>query len=271
MESITFFGGGNMASAIAGGMQRAHRLPKWMTVVDPDDKVRQAWSEQFGAKVFSRVEETACASQCWVLAVKPQQMKDLCQAIEALRISESHCVISVAAGIRLESLREWLGSQHRLIRCMPNTPALIGRGITGLYADMAVSSDDRRLAQLIVDCVGKSLWLDQETDLDAVTAVSGSGPAYVFRFIEAMQVAAQTLGLSPETARLLVIETLRGASELAAESALTSTQLREQVTSKGGTTAAALEVLDQEDFGGMLQRAIQRAAARSAELSNSRS
>lgn len=267
MTSMTFFGGGNMASAIAAGMQRAKHLPVHLSVVDPDETVRQTWSERFTARAFASVEHAACANDCWVLAVKPQQMKSLCSSIAALRSAQSRCVISVAAGLQIDRLREWLGSHHRFVRCMPNTPAVIGRGVSALYAHPEVLPDDRRQAQAIMDGIGKSLWLDQEALMDAVTAVSGSGPAYVFRFIEAMHDAAQALGLSPETSTLLVIETLRGASELAAESALSPAQLRQQVTSKGGTTAAALEVLEKDDFGGMIRRAIDRAAARSRELS----
>jgi pyrroline-5-carboxylate reductase len=151
---------------------------------------------------------------------------------------------------------------------MPNTPALIGRGVTALYADEQLPEHDKAVAQRIIDCVGKSLWLSNEDAMDAVTAVSGSGPAYVFRMIEAMQDAALSLGLNSEASRILVLETLRGASELAAQSTLTPAQLREQVTSKGGTTAAALEVFEAEDYGGLILRALTRAAARSAELAS---
>jgi len=278
IDSLTFFGGGNMASAIVGGMQRAQRLPKVLRLVDPEASVRQSWSDRYGAVCFARPEESPCESQYWLLAVKPQQMKDLCLSLkaaqkpapeghEALPGTQSRGVISVAAGIRIDSLKQWLGDAHRYIRCMPNTPALIGRGVTALYTNPQSPADDKVIAEGVMDCVGKTLWLSQESTIDAVTAVSGSGPAYVFRMIEAMQDAAENLGLSPEQSRLLVIETLRGASELAAQSSLAPAQLRAQVTSKGGTTAAALDVFEQEDFGGLIHRALARAAARSAELS----
>ena len=277
IESLTFFGGGNMASALMGGMQKAKRSPETLRLVDPDARVRQIWSDRYGAACFPNPEEAACRSEYWVLAVKPQQMRDLCLSIAAQEIclhpedprSEqpgSHGVISVAAGVRIASLAQWLGASHRYIRCMPNTPALIGRGVTALYADQPLDDRDKTIAQSIMDCVGKSLWVLVEVAMDAVTAVSGSGPAYVFRMMEAMQDAAQDLGLSAADARLLVIETLRGASELAEQSALPPAQLREQVTSKGGTTAAALAVFEAEDFSGLIKRALSRAAARSAEL-----
>ena len=277
-ESISFFGGGNMASAIAGGMQAANRLPQTLRLVDPDPRVREVWAERYGATCIATVDAPACESDYWVLAVKPQQMKDLCQAIACFQGSDggaalspgarTHGVISVAAGVRIARLAQWLGHSHRYIRCMPNTPALIGRGVTALYADEHLPEHDKAIAQSIIDCVGKSLWLSNEDAMDAVTAVSGSGPAYVFRMIEAMQDAAHSLGLSSEASRVLVLETLRGASELAAQSALTPAQLREQVTSKGGTTAAALEVFEAEDYGGLILRALTRAAARSAELAS---
>jgi pyrroline-5-carboxylate reductase len=277
IESLTFFGGGHMACALMGGVQQAKQAPKALRLVDPDSRVRQVWTERFGAVCFSCPEEAACQSAYWVLAVKPQHMRDLCVSIAAqtMRLDpghrrpehpDSHGVISVAAGVRIASLAQWLGDSNRYIRCMPNTPALIGRGVTALYADLPSNHPDKTIAQSIMDCVGKSLWLTREEDMDAVTAVSGSGPAYVFRMIEAMQDAALALGLSAEDSRLLVIETLRGASELAHQSTLAPAQLREQVTSKGGTTAAALAVFEAEDFGGLIKRALSGAAARSAEL-----
>jgi len=268
MKSMTFFGGGHMASAMIAGMQRANQLPPHLMLVDPDAQARQRWSDCYGARTFEHVAQEPCLSDCWLMAVKPQQMKSLCAAIAGLHAQPSRCVISVAAGIRLARLQSWLGPQHRYIRCMPNTPAVIGRGVTALFAASDLASDDRMFAQTMMACVGRCLWVDAENSLDAVTAVSGSGPAYVFRLIEAMQAAAQALGLNAQDARLLVLETFTGASELAAQSALTPAELREQVTSKGGTTAAALEVFSQEDLSGIIARALTRAAARSAELAD---
>jgi len=288
-DSITLFGGGNMASAIMGGLARASAPGSIrVQVVDPLAAVGTRWIRDFQAQWHPGVSAAACTSACWVLAVKPQDMATLCAQLHDAAPDQSALVLSVAAGIRLATLARWLGPQHRIVRSMPNTPALIGMGISALYAGprheaanshpnaedpqaragaAGLVTGDRRQAQALLQGVGETLWVNHEAQLDAVTAVSGSGPAYVFRFIEALQDAATALGLDPEQARQLVLATLHGATALARTSALPPRVLREQVTSKGGTTAAALAVMDQGDFPGLIRRALEAAASRSVELS----
>ena len=269
VASLTFFGGGNMATAVMGGLAGAaegqRAIP--VQVVDPVDSVRARWERDFHATAHAHPNAAACSSDCWVLAVKPQDMHTLCAQLHRHGPGHSALVLSVAAGVRISTLVRWLGQQHRIVRSMPNTPALIGMGISALYAPPEVGSADRDAAQALLGGVGDTLWLGAEGQIDAVTAVSGSGPAYVFRFMEALQDAAHALGLAPEQARQLVIATLCGAGALAQSSPLQPAQLREQVTSKGGTTAAALAVMEQEDFAGLMRRALQAAASRSVELS----
>jgi len=177
-------------------------------------------------------------------------------------------VLSIAAGVRTEALARWLGDDVRLLRCMPNTPALIGMGVAALYAAPGVTAAERGRAQTVLEAVGRTVWVEDEALLDPVTAVSGSGPAYVFYFIEAMEEAARSLGLAPEVARTLVVETVRGAAELAARSDEPAATLRERVTSKGGTTEAALASMNRDGVKDALVRAVQAASARGRELGN---
>jgi pyrroline-5-carboxylate reductase len=288
-NSITFFGGGNMASAIMGGLASASAPGSiQVQVVDPLATVGARWIRDFQAQWHAGVSLPACTSACWVLAVKPQDMAELCAQLHDAAPDRSALVLSVAAGVRLATLARWLGPRHRIVRGMPNTPALIGLGISALYAGpqpgaqhsrpdpedpqaeanrARLATEDRQHAQALLQGVGETLWVNREAQLDAITAVSGSGPAYVFRFIEALQDAATALGLDPDQARQLVLATLHGATALVRTSALHPRVLREQVTSKGGTTAAALAVMDQGDFQGLIRRALEAAALRSIELS----
>jgi pyrroline-5-carboxylate reductase len=199
-----------------------------------------------------------------VLAVKPQQMRAAAQSLKARLARE--LVITIAAGIRLVDLSRWLGGYATLVRCMPNTPALIGAGISGLYASSAVGSEQRALAESILGAVGATLWVPQENQLDPVTAISGSGPAYVFYFIEALQQAAQEMGFSAEDARKLAVETFVGTSRLAAQSPENVALLRERVTSKGGTTERALASMDADGVKNLIVRALHAANQRAHEL-----
>lgn len=268
-NSITFFGGGHMATAIMAGLARSStaNAPQRICVVDPLAEVGARWEKVFQASWHPKANLEACASTCWILAVKPQDVHTLCKQLDRIAPKHEALILSLAAGIRLATLRRWLGPQHRIVRSMPNMPALIGLGISGLYAEAGLGAADRGQAEGLLQTVGETLWLGEEAELDAVTAVSGSGPAYVFRFIEAMHDAAASLGLERDQAMKLVLATLRGATELARTSGLEPRELREQVTSKGGTTAAALAVMDREDFEGLIQRALKAAARRSVELS----
>ncbi len=261
---ITFLGGGNMATALIGGMrQRGFSAPA-IQVVEPLEAARERMTEAFGVRCTGAVDAAAMNCEVWVLSVKPQQMR---QALAPLagRL-ENQLVISIAAGLRLNDIGRWLGGHRQLVRTMPNTPALIGHGITGMYADPAVDAEGRERAERILSAVGSTTWIADEAMMDAVTAISGSGPAYVFYFIEALQEAASALGFDAEAARQLSIETFLGAARLAQESNDPVAGLRERVTSKGGTTEAALNSFDADQIKAAILRGAQAAAARGREL-----
>lgn len=263
---ITFIGGGNMAAALIGGMLEKGFDVASIRVVDPTEAAREHVSKSLGVTCFESVEGLSSLSEVIVLAVKPQHMRVASAALNGRLAGQ--LVISIAAGIRLQDLAGWLGGHEQLVRCMPNTPAVIRLGISGMYAAGAVSSAQRAQAQQILEAVGEVIWLDEEQALDAVTAVSGSGPAYVFYFIEAMQRAAIEAGLNAQSARELVLQTFRGATELAARSAEPVSLLRERVTSKGGTTERALATLQQHEVSSAIVQAVHAACSRAAELGN---
>jgi pyrroline-5-carboxylate reductase len=233
-------------------------------VVELLHEARARLAEQFGVQVFERIEDAAPFGDLAVLAVKPQQMREA--AREAGRHVGETPVLSIAAGIRLSDLARWLGGRPALARCMPNTPALIGLGVSGLYAAPGVSATARHAMQSLLEAVGKAVWVEEESLLDPVTAVSGSGPAYFFYFIEALEQAGRELGLAPDTARQLAIETARGAGELAARSSEPPAVLRERVTSKGGTTERALATMDADGVKAAIVRALRAASERAREL-----
>lgn len=261
---ITFLGGGNMASALIGGLLKQGFVASDIQVVELLPDGRERLQSSFGVRVTAALDEQALACDVLVLAVKPQQMREAL-APAAGRLA-GQLVISIAAGLRLKDLSRWLGGYRTLVRAMPNTPALIGMGITGLCADESVSQTGRNAVNRVMQAVGKSVWLDSEAQIDAVTAISGSGPAYVFYFIEAMQAAGENLGLPAETARVLALETFVGASTLAARSGESAAVLRERVTSKGGTTAAALCSMADDALPAIIERAAKAAALRGGEL-----
>lgn len=262
---ITFIGGGNMASALIGGLRKQGFSAAAMQVVEPEATTRERLTETFGVRAAASLDAAALHCEVLVLAVKPQVMKEAI-APAAGRLA-NQLVISIAAGLRLGDISRWLGGYSRLIRCMPNTPALIGAGITGLYADPAIGQEDRACAEQILRAVGQTVWITDEALMDVVTAISGSGPAYFFYFIETLAAAGKTLGLPEDTARQLAVETALGAARLAQASAEPLATLRERVTSKGGTTEAALEVFTREGFDAIILRAVSAAAARGRELS----
>ncbi len=261
---ITFIGGGNMATALIGGMKKQGFSVAGMQVVEPFAEARERLTETFGIRCAPAIDAATLNCEVLVLAVKPQQMKEaLAPAAGKL---DSQLVISIAAGLRLADIGRWLGGHDHLVRAMPNTPALIGAGITGLFASAAVDREGRDSAEKILRAVGRTLWVDEEALMDVVTAVSGSGPAYVFYFIEALQNAGTTLGLSAETARLLAIETFLGASRLAEASEESVGRLRERVTSKGGTTAAALDAFAAAGLAAAIAKGVDAATARGRQL-----
>lgn len=261
---ITFIGGGNMASALVGGMLKKGWAAENVRAVDVDAAARERLATVFRLQTFASAAEGARGADCVVLAVKPQQMRAVATDL-AQHINEA-LVITIAAGIRVTDLGRWLGGHQRIVRAMPNTPALVLSGMTGLYADSAVGDSDRGSAEQILAVAGPTLWVSDESALDAVTAVSGSGPAYVFYFIEALEAAARELGFDAQAANQLALQTFAGAVKLALESDEPVSTLRERVTSKGGTTERALRDLCDSRVREAIVRAVHAAAERSREL-----
>lgn len=262
---IAFIGGGNMAAALVGGLLARGAAPASIRVVEPLAAQREVLHARFGVAAFERAGADALAgADLVVLAVKPQQMREAVAPLQPLL--RDALVVSVAAGIRASDLSRWLGGHRRVVRAMPNTPALIGMGVTGLAALPGTGQADRETAERALGAVGPTVWVDDESLLDAVTAVSGSGPAYVFLFMEAMQQAARALGLDARQARELVLNTFAGAAQLALRADEPPATLRERVTSRGGTTAAALAVMEAGDLRGLVERAIAAAHRRGVEM-----
>ena len=261
---IGFIGGGNMARAIVGGLIAKGSRAIDITVVEPDAVARLKLVAEFGVAAAEKPGAQLGALDVLVFAVKPQQMRAAAEAA-APHLGDP-LMITIAAGIRIESLSRWLGGLERIVRAMPNTPALVHAGVTGLYAPSVVGSADRATAETLMSAVGAALWFEDEGDLDAVTAVSGSGPAYVFYAIEALESAARSLGLAEGASRSLALWTFVGATKLAIERGEDPAALRAQVTSKGGTTERALEVLEQAKVKDHFVAAVRAACERSREL-----
>jgi pyrroline-5-carboxylate reductase len=265
--NITFIGGGNMAAALIGGLLQQGTARGHIRVVEIDAAVRQRLEREHGVATFSAVAAAAAAlpgSDIILLAVKPQQMREAAQSL-APSLGEA-LVVSIAAGIRTPELARWLGDAHRIVRAMPNTPALLRAGVSGLFATAGASAEDRSRAEALLGAVGETVWFEREEQLDAVTAVSGSGPAYVFYFIEALEAAGRELGLAADQARTLALETFLGAAKLAHASRDEPAVLRARVTSKGGTTERAIAALDADRVQAAIVRAVRAAAERSREL-----
>ena len=261
---IAFIGGGNMASALSGGLIKRGQAPSGIHVVEPDAAARKRIGK-LRVKVFSAGDAKALAGvQVIVIAVKPQQMREAASALAAL--VKDRLVVSIAAGIRLADLSRWLGGHRQLVRCMPNTPALIGAGIAGLYALPGVGAAGKRRAEKILNAVGKVVWVKDEALLDPVTAVSASSPAYVFWFIEQLAAAGIALGLPDKDSMQLAKEAVLGSAKLAAQSKEPPATLRERVTSRGGTTEAALRVFAEEGLAERFRRAVEAASKRGAEM-----
>ncbi|NJD26082.1 MAG: pyrroline-5-carboxylate reductase [Betaproteobacteria bacterium] len=261
---ILFLGGGNMAAAMIGGMLKQGFAAGEIDVIDPVPEARARLAADFGVNCHAGAADAPANPAVLILAVKPQQMKDALAPLAG--VVAGALVISIAAGLDMAALARWLGGHRRIIRCMPNTPALIGAGITGLCAQTGVGDADRAVAERILRAVGSTVWIADEAQMDAVTAISGSGPAYVFLFIEALQQAATDLGFNEDQARRLAIETVQGAAALAAQSAEPAATLRERVTSKGGTTEAALRVMTERGVKDGIVAGCKAAEARGREL-----
>ena len=263
---IAFIGGGNMAAALISGLAGKLVPGADIHVVDPSADALARLHGEYGVTTATSIDTDVVIADVLVLAVKPQQMRDVAEAIAPLLVRGAPLIVSIAAGIRGEVLSRWLGGYAGIVRCMPNTPALIGQGITGMVAMKDVTAAQKDAADAVLAAVGKTVWLADEALIDPVTAVSGSGPAYVFYFIEAIQQAAEELGLSSEQGRELAIATFTGAAQLAAQSSDSIAVLRERVTSKGGTTYAALTSMQDAGVKEAIVTAVKAAAARGREL-----
>lgn len=264
-QTLAFIGGGNMASAIIGGLVKQGTPAKRILVVEPFEEARQRLQTQFGVRVLAAADATLADAGLVIWAVKPQTFKEAAQQTRNFCANALH--LSVAAGIRSDSIANWLGTE-RVVRAMPNTPALVGLGQTGLFARPAVTTNDKTWIEQVVATTGAQLWVKDEPLLDAVTAISGSGPAYVFFFIEAMVEAGVKMGLTAGQATQLAIGTFEGASQLAKTASEPPSVLRERVTSKGGTTYAALTSMQNAHVGELFQTALAAAQQRAHELGN---
>lgn len=262
MTHIAFIGAGNIAKAILGGYFEANPNAS-ITATDAFETQLESLPEGVSRGTDNRA--AVVEADIIVLCVKPNMMAEICQALDD--VAGEKLFISVAAGITTEHLRTWLGEGPSIVRCMPNTPALVGEGMTGLYAGPNVSASQKQAAEQLLGSVGQVRWFATEAELDVVTAVSGSGPAYFFLLIEAMEKAAQEMGLEPETAALLCQQTALGAAKMALESEISASELRQNVTSPGGTTAAALGVFADHGFENAVKEALKAAESRSIELS----
>jgi pyrroline-5-carboxylate reductase len=267
--SVAFIGGGNMANALVSGLLSQDCPLENIHVIEVADSLRTQWADR-GVSTSPGPDETLRHRRVWIFAVKPQQMKEVVLQCKQW-MSADTLIISIAAGISISSLATWCGlpqaPYQNIVRCMPNTPALVGAGVTGLAAPIGLSAEDRVIATGLLSAVGQAVWVKDDAAIDAVTALSGSGPAYVFLFLEALVEGGEALGLTTSQAKELALATLAGATKLASASSESPATLRERVTSKGGTTAAALAVFRESHFVDIVSQAMNAADRRAAELS----
>jgi pyrroline-5-carboxylate reductase len=263
---ITFIGGGNMAASLIGGLIANQYPAENITVAEPDASKLKQHQQTFNINTNTDNNQAIEHSDVVVLAVKPQILQQVCRDIADTVQKKQPLIISIAAGILSTDIDRWLGSQCAVVRCMPNTPALLQAGATGLYANNEVNNEQRTVTENILSAAGITLWVNEESLLDAVTAVSGSGPAYFFLFIEAMQKAGEHLGLDADSAQKLSIQTALGAARMAIEGDDDPETLRNKVTSKGGTTEAAINYFKNNDFENLVDGALKAARNRATEL-----
>ena len=266
-KKIGFIGGGNMASSLMSGLCASGHAPSQIWVSDINQDTLQTLSSTLNVNISVSNAAVINEVDVIVLAVKPQVLRTVVQDFAPLLQQKKVLVVSIAAGISQTSLQQWLGDNIAIVRCMPNTPALVLTGATALHANNNVDEQQRDLAENILRAVGISLWVEQESELDTVTAVSGSGPAYYFLLMEAMKTAAVEMGLTRETARLLIQQTALGAAKIALESEDSPQQLRQRVTSPNGTTQHAIETFEQGNFSQLVSKALAAAKNRSIEMS----
>ena len=261
---ITFIGGGNMATAMIGGLLKSQSCKsEELSVVEVEEAACTKVRERFSIRATTNLSEGVAASSIVVLAVKPQQLFEVCKQLSPLMGDQ--LIVSIAAGIRAQDIARWLNSEN-VVRCMPNTPALIQSGVTGMYALSGVSLENTNIAESILKAIGSTVWLQEEVMLDGVTAISGSGPAYVFYFIEAMQQAAKELGFDEAQSKRLVLDTFLGATKLAEASSDEVSILRARVTSKNGTTERAVLSMQANEVKQHIVAAVHAAALRSKEM-----
>ena len=271
-QKILFIGAGNMASSIIGGLINAGVDATTVYVTDINPSAVQGLHKQYGIQVCSDVVEIIASIDTVLLAVKPQHIRAVCEslavAIKRESLSSPPLVVSIAAGIRIQAMLNWLAIKVPIIRAMPNTPALVNCGASGLYANELVQEAQKHAANEILSATGIVIWVDSEAQLDTVTARSGSGPAYFFRIMESLTKSAIELGLTPETARQLTLQTALGAATMACQSEVELSELRRRVTSPGGTTEQGLRVLEEKEIDVLMKRVLQAAQERSVELAD---
>lgn len=265
--NIGFIGGGNMARSLIGGLVNSGVSPTSLYVSDPSTEALDNLHRDFGINTCASNQELVDTCEVVVLAVKPQLMKDVVTDL-SISTDRKTLLITIAAGIRTESIQQWTGQDVAIVRAMPNTPALVQTGATGLYANQHCTDKQKQSAESILRAVGLALWVDEESQMDAVTALSGSGPAYLFLVMECMEQAGIELGLSPDNARLLAIQTAFGAARLALEIEEAPATLRERVTSPGGTTEQALQVFNESELKAIFSKAMTAARDRAIELAD---
>lgn len=265
--TIAFIGCGNMSRSLIGGLIANGIETEKLHAADPDNKQRSNIAEQFAIATFADNQGAIEKADVILLAVKPQVMHEVVSDIAESVKGTNKLIISIAAGVKLDSIMNWLGNKTAIVRVMPNTPALIQAGAAAIVANEHTSETQKNIAEAMMRSVGTAIWLDSEEQMDAVTALSGSGPAYFFYFMEAMEKAAIAMGLNNEQARLLTIETAVGASKMALMSSSDPAELRQQVTSPGGTTEKALNIFKQNNMEKLVEKAMQAAKQRSIELS----
>jgi pyrroline-5-carboxylate reductase len=268
-SKIAFIGGGNMATSLIAGLIADGYAPGNIHVSDPSSDRRDALHARYGVHTFALNVDALADADTLVLCVKPQMASGVCREIAEAVSKRAPLVISVMAGVPEQAMQRWLGSELPIVRAMPNTPAMVQTGAIGLHASPEVGPEGRNRAETILRAVGLTRWVENEAQIDAVTALSGSGPAYFFLFMEALEEAGIALGLDAETARLLTIQTALGAAKMAVESEDTPGRLRERVTSPGGTTERALEHLMKADLHALMKRAAKAAHDRAVEISRS--
>ena len=267
-QKIGFIGGGNMASSLIGGLVSNGYPADKITVSDLDDEKLSLLSHAFSVNTTRDSNTLASHVDILVLAVKPQHMQGATEAIQDSALKNKPVIVSIAAGIRVEALERWLGGGLPVVRCMPNTPALVTTGATGLYANELVEEDQKDQVESLLRAVGVTVWLSSEKELDVVTALSGSGPAYFFMVMEALEAGAIEAGLDQKTAQLLTQETALGAAKMALESSEPAGVLRQRVTSPGGTTERAISVMEERGLKDIFREAVLAAKQRSIELSD---